>query len=142
MDLMDLMELMERIRYMITVQELNKERKKIRDRWIYTMRRLNELTEKEKALNKAESLVEKKKARKERNHKLYRFAATYNSLFGDVIINTPLEEIDKLAELTVTYVYVTSRLDKVLHDAIYTKFTNDQEIDSIIEDIIEKLTKD
>lgn len=136
------MELMERIRYMITVQELNKERKKIRDRWIYTMRRLNELTEKEKALNKAESLVEKKKARKERNHKLYRFAATYNSLFGDVIINTPLEEIDKLAELTVTYVYVTSRLDKVLHDAIYTKFTNDQEIDSIIEDIIEKLTKD
>lgn len=142
MDLMDLMDLMERIRYMITVQELNKERKKIRDRWIYTMRRLNELTEKEKALNKAESLVEKKKARKERNHKLYRFAATYNSLFGDVIINTPLEEIDKLAELTVTYVYVTSRLDKVLHDAIYTKFTNDQEIDSIIEDIIEKLTKD
>lgn len=139
---MDLMELMERIRYMITVQELNKERKKIRDRWIYTMRRLNELTEKEKTLNKAESLVEKKKARKERNHKLYRFAATYNSLFGDVIINTPLEEINKLAELTVTYVYVTSRLDKVLHDAIYTKFTNDQEIDSIIEDIIEKLTKD
>ncbi len=56
-----------------------------------------------------------------RNHKLYRFAATYNSLFGDVIINTPLEEIDKLAELTVTYVYVTSRLDKVLHDAIYNK---------------------
>lgn len=136
------MELMERIRYMITAQELNKERKKIRDRWIYTMQRVNELTEKEKALNKAESLVEKKKARKERNHKLYRFAATYNSLFGDVIINTPLEEIDKLAELTVTYVYVTSRLDKVLHDAIYTKFTNDQEIDSIIEDIIEKLKKD
>lgn len=134
---------------MITANDLNKERKKIRDRWIYTMQRLNELTEKEKALNKAESLVEKKKARKERNHKLYRFAATYNSLFGDVIINTPLEEIDKLAELTVTYVYVTSRLDKVLHDAIYTKFTNDQEIDSIIqeidsiiEDIIEKLTKD
>lgn len=127
---------------MITANDLNKERKKIRDRWIYTTQRLNELTEKEKALNKAESLVEKKKARKERNHKLYRFAATYNSLFGDVIINTPLEEIDKLAELTVTYVYVTSRLDKVLHDAIYTKFTNDQEIDSIIEDIIEKLTKD
>lgn len=128
--------------YMITANDLNKERKKIRDHWIYTMQRLNELTEKEKALNKAESLVEKKKARKERNHKLYRFAATYNSLFGDAIINTPLEEIDKLAELTVTYVYVTSRLDKVLHDAIYTKFTNDQEIDSIIEDIIEKLTKD
>lgn len=122
--------------------DIQKQREHLRAKAATLQEKIKKLDNAEAAFQKALVLSEKKKKRKERNHKLYRFAAKFNSLSGNAITQTTLEEMDELAEITWRLVHLALIINDDTNYPIMSTVDSSSKFYKMAFKIIEKLKED
>ncbi|SUP79486.1 hypothetical protein [Veillonella criceti] len=99
------------------------------------------LSEKEARINKAFKLASKKEQRKEREHKLFQFAAEIDKNFGNVITNaSSIDEVKYIANECSNYIDLGIQINKIFNRE-FEKITSSQELTIFIDKILDQLKK-
>lgn len=104
-------------------------------------KRNRNLSEKEARLNKAFQLASKKEKRKERDHKLFLYAAEINKRFDNVITNaSSIDEVKEIANECGNFIELGAQIDRLFKKEL-TKITDSQELKIFINKILNQLKK-